>query len=1232
MANANYNLLSLNVRGLNNTNKRRAVFKWLDNGMYDIVLLQETHTTVDVERVWSNDWRGPLFFSHGTGNARGCCVLIRSSLDFKTQLVKVDSNGRYIIVRCLITDEPVTIVNVYAPNKEADHVNFIKNLDNTLSVNDITNVDDIIMGGDWNIIRNTELDKSGGVLQTKQSSVALLEGLMIKFNLNDAWRIKHPNTRRYTWRQSNPLIQCRLDYWLISDSLYDKVDKVDIVPSIRSDHSAITMKFQTLPNVKKGPSFWKFNGSLLEDSEYTDQMRANLSSWADVHSVIDKQLKWELIKYEIRKFTVEYSKKKKREMDQIERALERELCILERNLTIGTDVTRYNDIKMELQRIDDIKIQGMIIRSKVQWHEEGERSTKYFLGLEKNRSVKKHARKLKLVDGKVITDPVEILNAQVRFYTNLFSSKRCESMSDYDEFFEDIEVLSEHDKNSCEGRINLQECERALNLFKKGKSPGNDGITSEFYQFFWPEVGEMIVQSLNEAYDKDELSTSQRQAIITLIDKGKDRMFLENWRPISLLNVDYKIASKVLALRLHDKIPKLVDLNQTGFVKGRYMNDTVRTLHDVIEYCRITQKEGLLMMIDFQKAFDSLEWDFLYKTLEKMNFGQSFTKWVKLFYKNIESCISNNGTASMYFKLGRGVRQGDPLSSYLFILCVEIMSHSVMTNHLIRGITVNNQELKLLQYADDTTAILRDEPSVKEFVSLIERFGKLSGLNMNEKKTEAIWLGDDPPFKLPNNIQWSNKPIKVLGVYVGWHMIEADKLSISEKIVNIKRLMYSWKHRKLTLNGKVLIIKSLAVSQITYLANLLPFSDEVIKEIDRLIYDFLWDEKPHKVKKSIMIQDFIDGGHKMIDVQSLIITQKLKWVALYLNNHDCLWRHLMEAIINVDNLNVFLRSDYDIYNNCTSSRFYIDVLKSLCKVTKVNLKNTVANIRNQYLFYNKSLKLAGKLIYDQELFNAGLWRICDLFNPDGTVIPFCEWKSRGVSKSKYMIWRGLLEKVRTLSSNLYPNNVIEDDLVILLPTGDTIDIQKTTSKELYCKIIKLKRETPKSLNKYELLFPDLEQTEFFNGFVIPRICTKNNLIKIFQYKVIHRYLPTNDLLYKMKKVESSRCTFCQVYRETVNHILYDCFCVKNLWFTVQTVLSKLENRIIKLTNKDVVLGYQLRDNPMLNIGVNNVLLHVKFFIWKSKLLSVKPTYERLKEFISCSKMFEHNLDTFYEEM
>ena len=153
------------------------------------------------------------------------------------------------------------------------------------------------------------------------------------------------------------------------------------------------------------------------------------------------------------------------------------------------------------------------------------------------------------------------------------------------------------------------------------------------------------------------MSNTQKKAVITLIEKkGKDRCFIENWRPISLLNVDTKIMSKVIAARVKEVLPNVILSNQTGFVKDRDIGETVRSIFDIMDLTDAENIPGPLTLIDFQKAFDTLEWNFLLKCLEAFNFGHDFIHWVRLFYKNIQSCVINNGTVSDHFTLKRGVR------------------------------------------------------------------------------------------------------------------------------------------------------------------------------------------------------------------------------------------------------------------------------------------------------------------------------------------------------------------------------------------------------------------------------------------------------------------------------------------------------------------------------------------------------------------------------------------------
>ena len=282
------------------------------------------------------------------------------------------------------------------------------------------------------------------------------------------------------------------------------------------------------------------------------------------------------------------------------------------------------------------KVRGVIIRARARWYEHGEKSSKYFLNLEKRNQVKKHIRKLQINDY-LTSNPSAILWEAKRFYMNLYQSgvKDADRDSLIDDFLNNLELpkLSDNEKQSCEGNISLEECEITLNSFKENKSPGSDGIPIEFYKRFWEVIKKPFIECVNESFEKGELSNTQKKAVITLIEKrGKDRCFIENWRPISLLNVDAKIMSKVIAARVKDVLPNIIHSNQTGYVKDRYIGETVRSLLDIMEFTDIENIPGLLIFIDFQKAFDSLEWDFLVlnvlklSTLDRISFiGSSFS-------------------------------------------------------------------------------------------------------------------------------------------------------------------------------------------------------------------------------------------------------------------------------------------------------------------------------------------------------------------------------------------------------------------------------------------------------------------------------------------------------------------------------------------------------------------------------------------------------------------------------
>ena len=242
----------------------------------------------------------------------------------------------------------------------------------------------------------------------------------------------------------------------------------------------------------------------------------------------------------------------------------------------------------------------------------------------------------------------------------------------------------------------MEECRQILKTFSNGKSPGEDGFTVEFYVQFFEFFAPDLLASLNAAYLHGEMPVSQRRGVITLIPKDDPSLLeLSNCRPITLLNVDYKIASKAIASRIKNVLPTLIHSDQSGFMKDRFIGQNIRLINDILEQTELQNVPGILLQLDFRKAFDTVEWPLIQQTLLKFNFGDSIKCWVQTFYCNAESSVLINGLNTKQIPLSRGVRQGCPLSPYLFILVAEILASKIRHDKTVQGITLFKKEIKL---------------------------------------------------------------------------------------------------------------------------------------------------------------------------------------------------------------------------------------------------------------------------------------------------------------------------------------------------------------------------------------------------------------------------------------------------------------------------------------------------------------------------------------------------------
>jgi hypothetical protein len=381
-------------------------------------------------------------------------------------------------------------------------------------------------------------------------------------------------------------------------------------------------------------------------------------------------------------------------------------------------------------------------------------------------------------------------------------------------------------------------------------------------------------------------------------------------------------------MKLKRVLPEIINEDQVAYLKDRYIGQNIRAIFDIMEYTKTHNCTGIIAFLDFEKAFDTIRWDVIEDTLKLFGLGKNYIKWVKIIYKNSEACVTNNGFSSPFFKLERGVRQGCPLSAYLFIMVVELMANKIRTTNEIKGIKINQTEIKILQMADDTTIMVEDLTSFKHVLRIIALFHIFAGLKLNKTKTEAMWLGKWKNNKdTPLGLKWV-KEVHSLGIFFSYDTDYVVQKKFTDKSKTFKRILDLWAQRDLSIIGKITILKSLAFSTLTYQCGLLNPPEKFIETINDIAFKFLWNNKPDKVKRKTIIADYKDGGLKMLDFNSFLCAQKVMWVKRLSRGKMASWKAYPNYVFDkVLGKNSF-RCSLDTTKKTKMDPFYWSILKN----------------------------------------------------------------------------------------------------------------------------------------------------------------------------------------------------------------------------------------------------------------------------------------------------------------
>ncbi len=583
-----------------------------------------------------------------------------------------------------------------------------------------------------------------------------------------------------------------------------------------------------------------------------------------------------------------------------------------------------------------------------------------------------------------------------------------------------------------------------------------------------------------------------------------------------------------------------------------------------MEYAKKHNKEGILLLLDFEKAFDTLDWKFIEKCLIKMGFKEGILRWIKIIYKNPKAFLKINGFLSETINIQRGIRQGCPLSCLLFIICTEFLSLLFHQNDKLEGFQIETKNGKrnviLSQYADDTCLFVKDLQNLKLSLDIVKEFSNVCGLQLNLSKTEGLCFGTNAgAIPHDNIIKWPENPLRYLGIYIGSDDVECERLNWTLKIEKMQKLIDCWRTRKLTLQGKILIIKSLLLPTIVYSASLLPIPEGVIKRVNNVLYNYIWG-KTDRIQRDVLINEFQNGGLCMIDVESHFMALKAAWIPLIFNKSTALWKqlpqsHLFKATNGlVAQMSFTSIKQMPIIN--TVPKFYQEVITSYCKS---NIQSNISNkseFVNQILWGNRHLVVNNKCLFDKHFIEAGYIYVKDVLLDNG--------------KFKQNIFQSLKTKVNyfrvidLISCAFRPYKELRFKEENVTESQLHTNIKNKACKWFYKKIVQQKVKPAKCIKRWNEIF----SYDYEWKLIIERKIKNQFQVKIseFNYKMLNNILPTGDNLYKWKKVVKSNCIYCTEKEHNLEHLLWGCPHLNNFWNNISKVLH------VDITWQCVVLG------------------------------------------------------------
>ena len=999
----------------------------------------------------------------------------------------------------------------------------------------------------------------------------------------------NPSSREFSFFSARHKSFSRIDYILASKTLFNDICSTEMTPVALSDHRAVLCSFSLRAGQSRAAR-WRFNTSLLQNDIFIRELEAELEEFIKINgpSVDDPRVLWDAVKGCIRNKTISFASNLNKSKKHRINCLESEIAALEQEML--SNFSSENICKRQ-KLIDEL---NSLLRREAEFTIHRTRQNHYYNSARPSRLLAYKLRKnndlakisaIRTKEGDITSDPVRINSTLQLFYKSLYTSEVPHDDKVCSEFLQPLQLpkLPPEAVCSLEAPIHLEELRLAIKAMNRGRSPGLDGIPPELFEAYWPQLGPLLLNMLNFSIKRGSFSASSNIAIISLLlKKGKPSQDCSSYRPLSLLNCEVKLYAKVLATRLEPYMSHLVHHDQTGFIKSRLASDNVRRLLHIIDSASNSEHQNAILSLDAEKAFDRLEWCYLWSVLEIMGFSDGFISMIKLLYANPSAVVITGSNCSARFPVTRSSRQGCPLSPLLFSLSLEPVAQAIRQSEALEPIIIHNTPHCISLYADDILIFTKNpSKSLPHLLKIFENFSSISGYKINWTKSALMLLGglDDqiPPLNIPVVSSFT-----YLGVSISPSLNLLTTDNYNKVLKNVDGDLNRWGMLPTSFQSRLSVIKMNILPRINFVSSMIPLAPPggYWKKLHSIISSYLWNRKKPRIKASTLQRHRLAGGINLPNFEWYSWSFVLRSLATWLNPEILVsWRPIEEHLT---------------HPYCLSGLVYSNIPQS---TVKCDFGPIISHLLTVWHKVHRFVKIPNTFFAQSPIFNNHSLLI------DKKPILFPQWSDRGVCVFKDIIGeQGLrafhdLERSYNLPSTFYfylqlrtamraqgvpwaielgnhPLHVFFDTKGKI--NGIVSDLYRFITKASY-----------KPLSLVRLWKTDINTSQDLDWGVIwsnISLSSRNPDHQMIHYRSIHRSYLTPRRLQQMKLRDNPYCDYCPDNTiATLYHMVWQCPEVNRFWHSASSIMSIIIEVPIPFSPCLLLLN----DTSSLKLTINN---------------------------------------------